>query len=119
MWLCSLVSLSPVDLIIRPAGKSLEGKRNISASLTQPRLKLPTQLSTESVRFVYVPELGGSPDLSLLLKRPPKYGSFVLSMKVKLSPEELFIHILKYINYFSVYQTDVTEVTNCHFAIGD
>lgn len=60
-----------------------------------------------------VPELGGSPNLPLLLKHHPTYAHlFSLWRWQELQLGEFFLCILKYIDYFSIYQTGMTKVTD-------
>ena len=80
---------------------------------TRARWKLQTQLSTESA-FQVPPRARWVPHLSL-------NRAHLLSLWrwQQLQLRELFIHMLKHINYFSIYQKDVTKITSHHFAIDD
>ena len=77
------------------------------------RWKLQIQPSTESAFHVH-PRVRWVPYLSL-----NRAHLLSLCRRQQLQLRELFIHMLKHINYFSIYQMDVTKITSHRFAVDD
>ena len=77
------------------------------------RWKLQIRLSMESAFHVH-PRVRWVPHLSL-----NRAHLLSLCRRQQLQLRELFIHMLKHINYFSIYQMDVTKITSYRFAVDD